>query len=40
MQVLLGPGTNEADEIIVQALKAKYNPDMKVSKSFFREKIR
>lgn len=39
MIVLLGPGTNEADSILVEALKDKYNPTMKIEESVFTGKI-
>ena len=39
MMVLLGPGTNESDRILVDALKEKYNPTMKIQKSVFTGKI-
>lgn len=39
MVVLLGPGTNEADGILVEALKEKFNPTMKIEKSVFAGKI-
>ena len=39
MMVLLGPGTNESDRILVDALKEKYNPTMKIEKSVFTGKI-
>lgn len=39
MVVLLGPGTNEADNILVEALKEKFNPTMRIEKSVFYGKI-
>lgn len=41
MEVLLGPGTSEADRIIVEALIDKYNPKMSKPKtSYFKDKIK
>ena len=39
MKVLLGPGTNEAYRIIVEALREKYNQDMVIEESYFKDKI-
>lgn len=39
MKVLLGPGTNEAERIIVEALREKYNQDMAIEESYFKDKI-
>lgn len=39
MTVLMGPGTNESDYVIVDALKEKFNPTMTIEKSYFSEKI-
>lgn len=39
MTVLMRPGTNESDYVIVDALKEKFNPTMTIEKSYFSGKI-
>lgn len=40
MEVLLGPNTSNADKIIVESLLEKYNPNAKLSDSYFKNKIK
>lgn len=39
MTVLMGPGTIESDFVIVDALREKFNPEMKIEKSYFSDRI-